>query len=414
MWMQLIKIIFCGYLCLMAHVGFSQVERDSSKIQLEDITISLMTSYYEQDGNHSPVTGGIGTEKLNNIAPSIIINVPLDTVKSLSIDGGVDFYSSASSDNINNPYNDPNHVSGASAKDARSYINLGYKKKNNQNHSYKSGSFGFSSEYDVTSVSIGGSLSKSSKNENKSLSFKANYYLDIWKLIYPIELRNGTESYLSTNKRHSLNLSTTGTINVNKKLALSLSTDFVLQLGLLSTPFHRVYFNGSSSAVVEQLPILRLKLPIGLRANYYINDFMRFRLFYRFYTDTWGVKGNTFNITMPIKIGQSIRVSPFYRYHNQTAANYFGAYQSHDVGSEFYTSDFDLSNLTTHKYGLGLSYDPLFGISRFKGVIRKKKITMLKSIGFRYAYYHRSDGLKANVFTLGLNFTLQNRSINKY
>ena len=406
------KNVLLILLICVSSLGFSQNDNDTSKIQLKDITVSFFTSYYEQDGNHSPVTGGIGTEELKNIAPSVSINIPLDTVKSLSINGGVDFYSSASSDNINNPYNDPNHVSGASAKDARSYVVIGYKKKNNQKHTSKGFNFGVSSEYDVTSVSGGVSYSKSSKDENKTISFKANYYLDVWRLIYPIELRNGTNTYLPTDKRHSLNLSSTGSINVNKKLAMSLTTDFVLQSGLLSTPFHRVYFNGLSTAVVEQLPNLRVKLPIGLRTNYYINDFLRFRLFYRFYTDSWGMTGNTINLELPIKISNTIRVSPFFRYHTQTGARYFGEYQTLNAGSEFFTSDFDLSNLSSNKYGIAFNYNPLFGLGRFKGVFRKKKITMFKSIDFRYAYYERSDGLKANVFTLGLNFTLQNRSIN--
>ena len=147
----------CG-LILMA-----QNENDSVDVHLEDITINFITTYYEQDGNHSPVTGGMGTEKLNNIAPAIIVNVPIDSINSLSFNGGVDFYSSASSDNINNPFLDPNHVSGASASDARFYLTTGYKRKNIQKHSEKGVYFGYSSEFDVLSFS-GGFIARCSKN----------------------------------------------------------------------------------------------------------------------------------------------------------------------------------------------------------------------------------------------------------
>jgi len=410
--MQLIKKTVLILMGLTSGVTYSQTESDSSKIQLKDITISLITSYYEQDGNHSPVTGGIGTEQLTNIAPAVIINIPLDTVKSLAIDGGVDFYSSASSDNINNPYNDPNHVSGASSKDERSYINVGYKKKNNQKHSYKGFSVGLSSEYDVTSGSIGFNLSKSSKDENKTLNLKLKYYIDQWRLIYPIELRNGTVSYLPTSLRHSLNFSTSGSFNLNKRVAASITADFVTQAGLLSTPFHRVYMEGNPIATVEKLPGLRLKLPIGVRTNIHINDLLKLRLFYRFYTDNWGIVGNTVNVELPIKVGNTVRLTPFYRFHMQTAADYFGEKNSFSSTSVFHSSDYDLSALTTQKIGMGVNYQPLFGIGRMKGIFRKDKISMFKSMDLRYAYYKRSDGFKANIFTLGLNFTIPNRSIN--
>ena len=71
--------------------------KDSSKIKLKDIEVNFIASYYEQDGNHSPVTGGIGTESLTNMAPTLSIKVPLDSFRTLNVDGGVDFYSSASS-----------------------------------------------------------------------------------------------------------------------------------------------------------------------------------------------------------------------------------------------------------------------------------------------------------------------------
>ena len=106
--------------------------KDSSKIKLKDIEVNFIASYYEQDGNHSPVTGGIGTEYLTNMAPTLSIKVPLDSFRTLNVDGGVDFYSSASSDNISNPYLDPDQVSGASAEDERSYVNIDYSKKKGQ------------------------------------------------------------------------------------------------------------------------------------------------------------------------------------------------------------------------------------------------------------------------------------------
>ena len=116
--------------------------------------------------------------------------------------------------------------------------------------------------------------------------------------------------------------------------------------------------------------------------------------------------GNTVRVEFPVKIANVVRLYPFYRFHHQTGATYFKGYGQHVSTDEFYTSDFDLSNLTSHKYGLGLSITPVFGIFRWKGPFRKKKVNMLKSIDLRYARYNRSDGLNANVWTIGINFTI--------
>ena len=83
---------------------------------------------------------------------------------------------------------------------------------------------------------------------------------------------------------------------------------------------------------------------------------MILKTFYRYYSDTWGVTANTFEITMPIKLPNDFRIYPFYRYHIQKQTSYFAEYQEHLSTDEFYTSDFDLSSFSSHKYGLGISY----------------------------------------------------------
>ncbi|MGI9139214.1 MAG: DUF3570 domain-containing protein, partial [Sediminibacterium sp.] len=65
--MKKISLTLIGLYLLFIH-GFSQVSEQYSnifkakKLKLEEI--NLVTSYYTHAGNHSAVTGGIGTEKL--------------------------------------------------------------------------------------------------------------------------------------------------------------------------------------------------------------------------------------------------------------------------------------------------------------------------------------------------------------
>jgi len=88
--------------------GFiSQAQQASDSIQtykkrvLETTEVDFLASYYTQDGNNAAVSGGIGTEKLTDVTPTIVVSIPLNDDDVLTIDGGVSAYTSASSSNIN-------------------------------------------------------------------------------------------------------------------------------------------------------------------------------------------------------------------------------------------------------------------------------------------------------------------------
>ncbi|MBK8735791.1 MAG: hypothetical protein IPL98_07780 [Saprospiraceae bacterium] len=53
--------------------GLSQSREDNTGFKLKKLKFeeaTLVSSYYTQNGNHSAVTGGIGTEKLNDSSNS--------------------------------------------------------------------------------------------------------------------------------------------------------------------------------------------------------------------------------------------------------------------------------------------------------------------------------------------------------
>jgi hypothetical protein len=72
---------------------------------LENTEVDVLLSYYNQDGVHSAVNGGIGSEKLSDIASNIVVAVPLNDDDVLTFDVGISAYTSASSSNIN-PYDE--------------------------------------------------------------------------------------------------------------------------------------------------------------------------------------------------------------------------------------------------------------------------------------------------------------------
>lgn len=371
-------------------------------LQVEEV--NLLFSYYQQDGNNSAVTGGIGSEKLTDAAS--VLQVKLSKTDqhnrshNLSFDLGVDYYTSASSDKIN-----PATISSASSADTRVYPSLSWIMTNERKGYSLGANTSFSHEYDYNSFGIGINISKFSLDHNRELGLSLQAYLDQWQVIYPIEVRRRyeTENILGLNGsgRNSFSASLVYSQVINRRLQIAFLADGVYQQGLLSTPFNRVYFQGQSQAEVEKLPDTRWKLPLGIRANYFFSDFLIARVYYRYYVDQWGIKAHTANLEFPIKINSFFSVYPFYRYYTQTPSDYFAPYGEHKVGDSFYTSDYDISGFDSHFYGAGLRYGPPNGIFGIKAL---NAAYGLKMIEFRYGHYERSTALQSDIFSVQLKF----------
>jgi hypothetical protein len=477
--MKKFSLVLFIFICFMT---YSQ-EKDSSlvfkKRVLESAEVDFLLSYYKQTGNKSAVSGGIGSEELTDLASNIVVSVPLNSDDVLTVDAGISAYTSASSSNIN-PFNssgasggngeddDDDRLvsgpigtpwlasSGASAQDALASLTANYSHSSDDRNFIWNADVAFSNEYDYTSVGFGGGIAKLFNQKNTEISLKANVYLDQWRPIYPTELHefskygsgflsngyfNGVTVYnqngiASTNylpsefknlasvSRNSYSVSFAFSQILSKRLQGSVFFDLLMQEGLLSTPYHRIYFSDKENYYIgqtqyipvyetsenvgvyrladdiERLPSKRYKAPIGIRLNYYINETFKLRTYYRFYADNWGIEAHTANVELPIKLNDAITVYPMYRYYSQTASKYFAPFESHLSTEQYYTSDTDLSKFNSNQFGIGLSYTDIF--TKFK-IINFG----LKSIDFRYNNYQRSDLLNASIVTVAFKFVMQ-------
>ena len=247
------------------------------KPNLREIDANFLSGYYVQDGNNSAVTGGIGTEKLTDFSNVFIVNVPLDSVNSIGIFAGADTYTSASTDNIDS------NVSSASYQDTRGYGTLSYNRKNLKKASIYGVRAGYSKEYDYQSLSTGVSYSKEWNNGNTELNLTGQAFFDTWlgkensnQLIYP-ELWLGEflgYQMHGNSGRNSYNGSIFLSQVLSKRLQIGISAEVIYMTGLLSTPFHSVYFADKEEYEfdIERLPSSRLKIPLGVRINYFPFD----------------------------------------------------------------------------------------------------------------------------------------------
>lgn len=402
---QIKKVIIIGIIILLPFEKLlsqnsKNVISDSSSIvhiASEPMEIDFLSGYYKQNGNHSAVTGGIGTEKLENFDSNIIINIPLDAESRLKVNMAINYYSSASTDNIDA------EISSASANDYRAQVRVSYDHFDNTNGDSYEITAGGSLESDYISTMLGAKLFRNYDNGNRQFEFSAQALFDTWVLIFPEELRANLQNDISTDKRRTFSLSLNINQVISKRLQGSFSSDLVYQNGLLSTPFHRVYLKNNAIPKIEKLPEERFKFPIGLRLNYFINDFIIMRFYYRYYIDNFDIQANTFNLETPLKISKFFTLYPFYRFHQQTKSEYFEPIGEHLSDANYYTSDYDLSGLSSNKIGFGIKYAPLLGITHFK-LLSSNSITSLKSISMRYSNFTRNDGLNSWLVSLGLSF----------
>ncbi len=427
---------------------------------LETTEVDFLASYYAQDGSRSAVSGGLGSEKLTDVASNIVVAMPLNDDDVLTIDLGISAYSSASSSNIN-PYDAANGTpwqasSGASQSDQLTSIVADYSHSSDSRDVIWNADVSFSNEYDYTSVGVGGGIAHLFNEKNTELSVKVNAYLDQWRPIYPKELtdfdsngagflnqgifngrtvwdQNGQAStaYLPSAfkpvtvvNRNSFSASFGFLQVLTKKLQVSFFFDVLQQQGLLSSPYHRMYFADKANFYVgqpqfisnytnennkgayqladdiERLPDTRFKLPVGARLNYYVNERVALRTYYRYYSDNWDIQSHTASIEVPVKLTDKFTVFPMYRYYTQTQSKYYAPYETHLSTEKFYTSDADLATFDANQYGFGVNYTDIFtGAKVWK--------FGLKNIDFRFNHYKRSDNLTADIATVAFKFIMQ-------
>lgn len=467
---------------LFTYIGYSQASQETTKIYkkrvLETAEVDIISSLYTQDGDNAAVTGGIGTEKLTDLATSITISIPLNDDDVFTLDGTVSAYSSASSSNTNPFGGDDDddegnysanaisfgspwiESSGASKSDVWVNGDIGYSHSSDDRNSVAGANISFAKEYDYASFGLGGSFAKLFNEKNTEISAKATIYIDSWQPIYPVELKtyieknqnlnagffNGINIYnqngiaidkngatvwsplksslIDTKSRNTYSLSLGFSQILSKRAQFSVFLDLVQQNGWLANPMQRVYFTdranyyiGNPTSIpnytssnnkdvfqladdIERMPQTRFKVPVGLRFNYYINELVTVRTYYRYYYDDWGVTSHTASIELPVKISDKFTLYPTYRYYIQTAADYFAPYEQLFSTDEFYTSDYDLSKFDSNQFGFGISYTDIFT----KGKIWKFG---LKNVDLKYSSYKRNTGLTAGIISAGVKFVME-------
>ena len=378
---------------------------NARKLRLDEV--DFVSSYYSQNGDHSAVTGGIGTEKVTDFANSIYLNFiwtnQHQNKNTLAVGLGFDAHTAASQAFVSK-------TGASSPNGTRLYPSLDWTVENAKTgNTFGIGAY-YSSEYNYQS--LGADLHFSAKTDDKNGEFSAKLqgYFDHVKLIYPSELipvsttttttsassagDGGGKANIPSSPRETYSASFGYTQIINSRLQIAFLADVVGQNGYLSLPFHRVYFTTGKDAI-EKLPSSRFKLPLGFRLNYFLGDNLILRSYYRYYLDNWGIRSNTANLELAYKVSPFFSISPFYRFYNQSAARYFAPYEEHSPTDQYYTSNYEYAKFSSQFFGVGFRIAPPNGVFGWQG---------LHELEIRYGHYTQTTDLTSDVVSLSLGF----------
>ena len=358
------KLYITLFFCVVSGLIYAQ-KQDSTAVfkkkVLEGTEVDFVSSYYNQNGQHAAVSGGIGTEKLKDYASNIVVATPLNDDDVLTFDVGISAYTSASSSNVN-PFNSilsstgasgqttqvnntkPTGTpwqasSGASGRGALLAVNTSYSHSSNDRNFIWNADVALSTEFNYNSRGLGGGVTKLFNHKNTEVSFKANAYFDNWKIIYPTELneyntygnsfltsghfqgvtvlnQNGVGSTLyrpttfkpwESSARNSFSGSFSFSQVLTKRMQVSLFFDILQQQGMLSTPYQRIYFAD--------------------KANYYIGDKQYIPIYqspdnkgvYQLADDIERLPGKRFKLPVGLRwnyfINEKFVLRTYYRYY---------------------------------------------------------------------------------------------------
>jgi hypothetical protein len=180
--------------------------------------------------------------------------------------------------------------------------------------------------------------------------------------------RRGDSDFSDTIERQHYRLGLSQILTRN--LLLGLSFESITDEGFLNNPYRSVRYLDSGSPLgysfePELYPRTRTSDAGALRLRYYLPYRAALHGEYRSYSDSWGIKADTFELgyTHPISGGWTIEAK--LRAYSQDRADFFSDLFPRSQYQNFIARDKELSTFTSQTIRLGASYEILSGGWRF-------------------------------------------------
>lgn len=145
---------------------------------------------------------------------------------------------------------------------------------------------------------------------------------------------------------------------LTKKLIATLNFESQSLEGFLRSPYRRVRYGDPNSLNVsyeaELYPHTRSSNALGIEARYYLNYRAAVKLFYRYYSDTWGIHGQTGELQYVHPFGDKWISEWSVRYYTQKRATFYSDLFPYIDAQNFLARDRELSTMSDFTFHLGI------------------------------------------------------------
>jgi hypothetical protein len=199
---------------------------------------------------------------------------------------------------------------------------------------------------DLTTVSLGFTDSRNSVGENNGKNYA------------PVVTWLG----------HSESRSFEGAVSqvITKDLITSLGLEVITDQGYLANPYRSIRYcgtpsttvvcNGGALAGAQTYPNTRTSTAVEARVKYYLWYRAAASASYRYFTDTWGIRGNTTEVVYTHPIANQWILEGSFRYYSQNSATFYSdLFPSVDF-QNFEARDQNLASQTNTTIGLKATY----------------------------------------------------------
>jgi len=149
---------------------------------------------------------------------------------------------------------------------------------------------------------------------------------------------------------------------LTRDLIAAFNWDTVSDEGFLNNPYRSVRYLDPDSPIgyayqPERYPRTRTSNAAGIKLRYYLPGRAALGAQYRYFTDTWGIRADTVELSYTHPFRDRWRLDLRYRYYDQNRADFYSDLFPRQDAQNYLARDKELSTFSDYTLGFGLSYE---------------------------------------------------------
>lgn len=287
--------------------------------------------YHSYDGGGAEISG-----------PSILVRKKMGENFSTTLNHYVDNVSSASIDVVTtaSTYTEKREENSINLDylNDKTLMSMGYTKSDESDYEASTISMNISQDFfgDLTTLSVGYAQGDNIVRDNTDIDF--------------------AKDVITRNYRLSLSQV------ISKNLLMAFALETISDEGYLNNPYRSVRYLDNSvtrgyNYQSEVYPNTRTSNAFAVRGRYFLAQRAAVHAGYRYFTDTWGIDAQTYELGYTLPYNEDWILEFSYRYYDQTKADFYNDLFQYPDEFIFLARDKEMSSFNSQSLGLGASYE---------------------------------------------------------